>query len=196
MIASVRGMVAAVGPDYVIIETSGIGFRIFVPLSTLEHIQAGEESLLHTYLHVREDALLLYGFLTPIEKEVFQKLLSVNGVGPKIALNILSVLSIEQINEGIKTQNFTFFSAVPGIGPKTAQRIVLELAGKLPEDGGGKKEVRMGGRSSTDEAIEALVALGYTLQVASQVTAKVQKENPADSTVDLVKKALKELVKR
>ncbi|MGE5557933.1 MAG: Holliday junction branch migration protein RuvA [Bacillota bacterium] len=195
MIASIRGRILSVGPGWVIIEAAGVGYRIFVPLNAISHFSEGQESLLYTYLNIREDAMLLYGFLSTEEKDIFQKLLSVNGIGPKIALSILSVLSLEQIQEGIQTQNFTYFSAVPGIGAKTAQRIVLEMAGKLPERELVSKIPGTAGRFAANEAAEALVALGYPLSSANLVVSRLHRENPQDGAAELVKKALQELVK-
>lgn len=161
MIATVRGQVIHVEDNALILEVGGIGLRIFVPRALLGKVRNGEGLLLHTHLVVRADALTLYGFETTAEREVFNLLLGVEGIGPKTALAILSALSVETIRRAVSEKEPELLARVPGVGAKTAQRIILALQDRF-------KAVdvlsQIAALSDVDsEILAALIALGYSV---------------------------------
>ncbi len=157
LISSVRGTLEAVGADWADLLVGGFTFRLSVPAGTAERLgKAGEGVRLFTSLQVREESITLYGFATEEARFVFETLLSVNGVGPRVALSVLSRLTPESLVEAVRAGDTDAFSTVPGVGAKTASRIVLELKGKL--DG----EWALPALGGDAEVIEALAALGYT----------------------------------
>src|SRR5687767_4589268 len=132
MIAALRGNLLAVGPDHAVIEAGGVGYQVWAPRSVLQELPPiGEEARLHTFLLVREDALLLYGFNTLDERIFFEQLLSVTGVGPKVALSLMSSHPLDQLQIAIASENAALLAQVPGIGKKTAARLILELKAKI-----------------------------------------------------------------
>ena len=171
MIASLRGRVVARRLDGVVLDVNGVGYLVQTTMRALGKAQGGEEVSLDTYLHVREDALQLYGFAEPAERELFELLLSVSGVGPKVALAILSNSTPSDLRRAIALEDTTRFVAIPGIGKKTAQRVVLELKERLgPPDGIGEAP----GRELV--ARDALVELGYTVAEAERALAGTDPE--------------------
>lgn len=164
MIAHLRGELARVGADYVVIDVNGVGYKAHVPLAILAQMpQIGEQVDLLIHTAVKEDSITLYGFANETEQSLFELLLTVSGVGPKVALNILSVLPVEQIVHAISSDSFRELNRVPGVGTKTAQRIVLELKEKtalLAWAEAARKSLPPEQRS-IDDAIEGLMALGY-----------------------------------
>jgi Holliday junction DNA helicase RuvA len=179
MIARLRGKRVAAGPDGVVVDVGGVGYLVHATPSVL---RLGEELTVETYLHVREDALQLYGFATAEERLLFVHLLSVNGVGPKVALAIVSGSTPAELRKAIALEDTKRFEAIPGIGKKTAQRVVLELKEKL----GALEPVR----SAPDAlgARDALVELGYTVVDAEKALAAV---DPALSAEERVREALR-----
>lgn len=195
MIARVRGTLAEVGPDFVIIDVAGIGYELSVSSTTLGRLPPrGGEVVLGTYLHVREDALQLFGFAEPAEKELFELLIAVSGVGPKVALAVLSAFSADDVCKAIATEDIALISSVPGIGKKTAQRLVLELKDKLGADvelGGG---VLVGVSQSTYvDARDALLGLGYSAVEAKKALDGYEGDGAEPSTEALVKYGLQNL---
>ncbi len=167
MIASLRGLLESVGSDWAIIDIHGIGFQVFMPTSTLSSLGSrGKEVYLNTHLHIREDNVTLYGFATAADKELFLLLMSVSGIGPKLALSILSSISTEQLSLAISTQNAELLTIVPGIGNKIANRLLLELKDKI-----GSVllagTISKGAQDNTD-VISALTALGYSVVEAAR----------------------------
>jgi Holliday junction DNA helicase RuvA len=183
MIASLRGKVVARMLDGVVLDVNGVGYRIQTTLRASRKAKAGEEVALDTYLHVREDALQLYGFAEPAERELFEHFLSVSGVGPKVALAILSGSTPADLRRAIALEDVTRFVAIPGIGKKTAERVVLELKEKI-----GQVEVLGGPREHELVARDALVELGYSLPEAERALATTDPEAPPE---ERVKQALK-----
>lgn len=170
MIRFVRGTLAAVTEAEAILENNGIGFAVHVPLSVIEQLpDIGIEVLLYTYMSVKEDAIQLFGFLSQDDLQVFKLLITVNGIGPKAALNILSTLSSDDIRYAVFSGDSKAIAKTPGIGPKTASKVILELKDKLSMD----SYLSTDGRDASDnreqeglmqniqDAIEALVVLGY-----------------------------------
>lgn len=153
MIGSLRGKLLRKRPAELLIEVGGVGYTVAVPLS-LSVAGEGQEVFLYTYTHVREDSLQLYGFLKEEDKQVFTKVLSVSGIGPRLALAIVSGISVDKFRLAVEREDVSLLSRIPGIGKKTANRLILELKGKLP-DSEAPVDVRY------DDAYSALVNLGY-----------------------------------
>lgn len=183
MIALLRGTVFSKSPDRVVIDAGGVGYLVHISLSTFEQIpDAGEETLLHTHLHVREDALQLYGFATPDERDYFLTLNGVSGVGPKLALAILSGAKTSELRRAIEFEDVAFLSRLPGLGKKTASKIILELKGKLPatiDSGGPAAPVS----SVFDDALSALLNLGYKRAEAEAALRMVDPNSPFEAAV-------------
>jgi Holliday junction DNA helicase RuvA len=168
--------------DGVVLDVNGVGYLLRLTLRALRKAEGEREVMLDTYLHVREDALQLYGFAEPAERELFEQLLSVSGVGPKVALAIVSGSTPADLRRAIARDDTSRFMAIPGIGKKTAQRVVLELKEKLgiePVEGGVPDLV----------ARDALVELGYTLPEAERALATTDPELPPEERVRLALKA-------
>jgi Holliday junction DNA helicase RuvA len=175
MIAGLRGAIEAKRPDAVLVDVSGVIYRVGTSTSTLSIIgEAGDAVRLFTYLLVREDQLALYGFATHDELELFEALISASGVGPKTACAVLSRFQPDQLREAIQQGNAQLFSTVPGIGAKTAARLIVDLQGKLPEPAAG-----FSGATADDDVVAALRSLGYS--AAESMTAALR----AGSTVGL-----------
>ena len=131
MIASLRGEISSILDDSLVIEVGGVGLRVFVPAVVQARSMLAEKIMVHTYLVVREDSLTLYGFQTVQERDIFTMLLGVNGVGPKVALSILSTMSVDAVRNAVLGEQADLFARVPGVGKKTAQKIVLHLQGRF-----------------------------------------------------------------
>lgn len=167
MIAFIKGVLAGKSADTAFIETAGIGYAVGMSASDLEKLPAiGEEIMLHTYLQVREDALSLFGFLSLEGKRMFLRLIGVSGVGAKVALAALSVFTPEQLAAYITTQDITAISRIPGVGKKTASRIVLELKGSLERDLLSVPDEGHSASGSMQGAREALLSMGFSSEEA------------------------------
>lgn len=163
MIASLRGTVLVKRPDILIIEVSGVGYQVGVPVVTLAELpDEGQDVFLYIYTHVREDSLQLFGFMREEEKRFFVSLLSVSGIGPKVALNILSGGPYKDLVTALEASDIAFLTKIPGLGKKTAQRIIMELKGKLPVEEETAKD-----RTYTD-ALSAMINLGYKKPMAAE----------------------------
>ncbi|MDR3558328.1 MAG: Holliday junction branch migration protein RuvA [Candidatus Pacebacteria bacterium] len=191
MIAKLTGIVSDTGTRYAVIDVGGIGYKVSVTDDTLHRLEIGAQASFLTYLAVREDALDLYGFLSKKDREFFELLISISGIGPKSALNILSLVTADTLAESVRTGSVAHLVKVSGIGRKTAEKIVLELKDKL----GGMSESNgiSAGMSSDMDAILALQALGYESDDAREALKKVGKE--VGDIGEKVKAALKELGK-
>jgi Holliday junction DNA helicase RuvA len=169
MIASLKGKLQAIGGDWAIIDVNGIGFKVFMPTSTLSALgRKGEVVELHTHLHLREDNVALYGFATPEELGLFQNLIGVTRLGPKLGLAMLSAMSVEKLAMAIATGSVDLLSEISGIGKKTAQRIILELKEKI---GAGWAAPPPEFAAENAEVLSALVSLGYSVREATQAVA-------------------------
>ena len=177
MIASVHGDVIGVGDSSLVIRVGGVGLQVSVPAPLRASSRFGDQIQLHTHLVVREDLLALYGFETETEREFFIMLLGVNGVGPRIALAILSILSVDAIRRAVLSEQSEVFSRVPGVGKKNAQKILLHLQGKITGEG-----IELGvGVTDVDESVmEALTALGYSVVEAQAAIQAIPREAPGD----------------
>ncbi|MGR6807925.1 Holliday junction branch migration protein RuvA [Sphaerotilus natans] len=192
MIGRLTGTLAEKSPPLVLVDVGGVGYEVDVPMSTFYNLpHLGERTTLHIHMVVREDAQLLYGFLTLEERETFRQLIRISGVGPRIALAVLSGMSAQELAQAVSQQQPGRLVKVPGIGKKTAERLLLELKGKLAPDLG----VPAGSVVTSDaqaDIVQALVALGYSDKDAAAAI----KALPADIGVsDGIRAALKSLVK-
>jgi Holliday junction DNA helicase RuvA len=183
MISRLRGRAAARTPEGLVLDVNGVGYLLHATPSALRKADAGDEVVVETYLHVREDALQLFGFADAAERELFVQLLSVNGVGPKVALAIVSGSPAAELRRAIAREDAARFQAIPGIGKKTAERIVLELKEKLGADSGASPPRQSGDAHAV--AREALVELGYSVAEAEQALAPLDPELPAEERVRL-----------
>lgn len=189
----IEGTVAHKGIDFIVIDAGGVGYKINTTDSAISKISPGEKKKIYTYLNVREDALDLYGFLSEEELNLFKLLISVSGIGPKVGLGILSSISPSEFALAVVTSNIKAITKAPGVGPKVAQRIVLELKDKMkkaeiaemPQDYGAFTD-------SSDEAVSALMVLGYTQGEAKSILSKVDTGLTVEETV---KQALKLLMR-
>ena len=177
MIASLRGEVLACGKDFLEIFIGGIGLQVFVVNSLTNQKKPGDKIDLFTYLVVREDALTLFGFETREEKEFFELLISVNGVGPRTALSALSTLSVDAIRRAVVNEQPEVFSRVPGVGKKGAQKILLHLQDKVGEIKLGEG---IGLMNNDTEVIEALTGLGYSIVEAQAALQSIPRDAPDD----------------
>ena len=186
MIGSLRGVVLARRPDNVIIDVNGVGYQVNLPLNVLADLpEEGKEAFLHIYTHVREDALQLFGFTSEDEKKIFMVLLGISGIGPKMALNILSGLSHEEFRNAIDSEDVAMLCRIPGLGKKTAQRLILELREKLPSSTGIKDRL-------FEDTLSALMNLGYKRSTAQEFLEKSYKQGFNDIE-GLLKETLKKL---
>ncbi|MGA9533605.1 MAG: Holliday junction branch migration protein RuvA [Anaerolineales bacterium] len=187
MIATIQGKVQSIADDEMVIEVGGIGIRVSVPLARLESVpRIGHEVFLYTHLVVREDALELYGFGEGESRQLFEMLLKVGGVGPKLALATLSHLSVDAIRRSVGSDQAELLTKVPGIGRKTAEKIVLELKDRVGETG-----MELGAPSEIDsELIEVLTGLGYTL-VEAQAAVQSMPDDAAEGLEERVRLALR-----
>ncbi|HZW04924.1 MAG TPA: Holliday junction branch migration protein RuvA [Anaerolineaceae bacterium] len=178
MISIVQGEVAASGDDYLVVMVGGVGLRLHVPAATAAQSPAGEKVYLHTQLIVREDSLTLFGFENEHERDFFNLLLGVNGVGPRMALSILSTLSVDAIRRAVLSEQSEVFARVPGVGKKTAQKILLHLQGRV---GAGESFEQIAGLMDVDgEVLEALTTLGYSVVEAQAALQTIPRDAPAN----------------
>ncbi len=178
MIASVNGKIIATGPGQVVVEVGGVGLRVYTPAPLADQLRAGELVFLHTYLVVRQDALLLYGFDNKEGREFFELLLSVDGIGPKLAMGVLSVLSPDAIRRAVFHEQADVFNRVPGVGKKTAQKILLYLQDRIKETDGLSPVATMG--DADTEVLAALTTLGYSVIEAQAAIQIIPRDTPQD----------------
>ena len=178
MIASLNGRVADKGLDYAIVEVGGVGFQVFVPSPFVDGLRVGEKVFFHTHLVVREDALTLYGFETTEEREFFTLLIGVSGVGPRLALATLSTLNPDAIRRAVFAEQSEIFSRVPGIGKKSAQKILLHLQDRIKAVDGLAPVATMD--DADTQVFEALVALGYSVVEAQAAMQTIPRDAPDD----------------
>ncbi|HSQ27829.1 MAG TPA: Holliday junction branch migration protein RuvA [Anaerolineales bacterium] len=183
MIASLNGKIVDIFGDSLVVEVGGVGLQVNVPVAVRQQARNGDNIYLHTYLVVRQDALTLFGFESREEREFFMLLLEVNGIGPRLALSVLSVLSPDAIRRAVFHEQAEVFSRVPGVGKKTAQKILLQLQDRLPADSG-----LMVGSTLTDldtEILAALTSLGYSVVEAQAALQSIPRDTPQDLEVRL-----------
>ena len=195
MIAQVRGRLIQKGPGSVVVEANGLGYQIFVSLTTFYELPELEQSVvLHTHTHVREDALQLFGFSTPLEKELFQILIGVTGIGPKLALNILSGIRPEELIQSLDQRDMNRLQAVPGIGRKMAERMVVDLqekARKMESRWALPPQEKPLLEGVAEDVISALLNLGYKKVQAEKAVEIVFRQDPDLNLEKALKAGLK-----
>ncbi len=193
MISYVRGVLDYKEPNLVIVDINGIGYEVFVPLSTYQKLPAvGGQVKLHTYHHVREDAMQLYGFLSSEEKEVFELVLSISGVGTKVALSILSFISVNEFRRAIAQGDMKTLTKIPGIGKKSAERMILELKDKIGDIHIDERMLRLLEAESTNDAVSALLTLGASQSAAEYAVYRAERLLGEEAKIEeLVAQALK-----
>lgn len=201
MIGFIRGLVFEKQAPHVVLDVNGIGYNVETPMSSFFNLPAvGEQVQLRTHLVVREDAHILYGFLSEQERALFRSLIKVNGVGPKVALGILSGMSVDDFCASIQDSNITALVRLPGIGKKTAERLVIDMRDRLPEQvangsmGASNDSALMATISPLEEAVSALVALGYKQQDADKRVRAVAKDGA--NSEQLIRAALQSALKK
>jgi len=190
VIGYLTGKIISAKPTQVLIDVNGVGYTVSISIITFEKISGKETASLHIYTHVKEDSISLYGFFREAEKDMFEILISVSGVGPKSALGLLSGISVENLKHAIIEENVSRIVAVPGIGRKTAERLILELKSKVGEIEEGEVSAHS---SNKQEAISALTTLGYNIKFAEKAVLKILSAEPDCGLEDLIKKSLSEL---
>lgn len=192
----ISGKLVEIAPTYAVVEAAGIGYYINISLQTFSSLE--EAKTVHLYLHfiVREDAQILYGFASKIERELFRQLISVSGVGGNTARMILSTYSSDELRNIIATENAVLLKNVKGLGLKTAQKIIVELSGKMLELGGDKfsdKIVSAAGNEIYDETVAALVMLGFAKSASEKAVKAIMQESPSIQVEDAVRQALRRM---
>ena len=200
MISYIKGILEDMSPGMVVVDNHGIGYQMMVPMRGESFPKIGQEIKIYTHMHVREDDVSLFGFLSKEEKEAFELLIGVNGIGPKVGLSVLSTLSVYELKMAVISEDVKTISKTPGLGPKGAKKLVLELKDKLSfeeleEDGVGAEifDTSVDSSDSVMITIEGLVSLGYSKSEAAIAVNKV--EDAKDLTPEeLLKKALKNIM--
>lgn len=200
MISYIKGILEDMSPGMVVVDNHGIGYQMMVPMRGESFPKIGQEIKIYTHMHVREDDVSLFGFLSKEEKEAFELLIGVNGIGPKVGLSVLSTLSVYELKMAVISEDVKTISKTPGLGPKGAKKLILELKDKLSfeeleEDGVGAEIFDTSANSSDSVmiTIEGLVSLGYSKSEAAIAVNKV--EDAKDLTPEeLLKKALKNIM--
>jgi len=199
VIAHLRGRISEKHPNRVIVDVGGVGYEVFIPLSTFYGLGApGGDIVLRVHTHVREDALQLFGFATELEQQLFERLIGVSGIGPKVALAVLSGIEPQELIRAIERGDLARLTAIPGVGKKTSERIVLELKDRLPRV--PEAAVAAGLESPVesalqDDVVSALVNLGYHRPLAEKAFASAIRIVPDSGFERTLKQALRELAK-
>jgi holliday junction DNA helicase RuvA len=174
MIAHLRGKLLAKHPNQIVVETCGVGYEVNISVPTFSELPAnGSEVALHIHTHVREEVIALYGFLHPAEKQLFEKLMTVSGIGAKLAITILSGMAADEMTSAIRGNDIARLTRIPGIGKKTAERMVLELRDKLPVAAGASPPTVPVMSAMEEDVLSALVNLGYQRALAEKALASV-----------------------
>jgi len=196
MIAHLRGKLLVKHPNQAIVETGGVGYDVTISVPTFSDLPAlGTDVALHIHTHVREDVIALYGFLRPSEKLLFEKLITVSGIGPKLAITILSGMAADEMVAAIRGADVAQLTRIPGIGKKTAERMVLELRDKLPEVSPSRAATASTPTATEEDVLSALVNLGYQRAAAEKALAGVGNDDGAKSFDQMFRSALGRLSK-
>jgi len=193
MIAHIQGRLVEKNASYLVIDCNGVGYKLFISLNTYASVGNDENCKLLTELIVREDAQILYGFKEESERRLFQLLISVSGVGPATAMVVLSSAEPAEIQNAILGENVAWFKGVKGIGPKSAQRIIIDLKDKISKENIQGEISPNLHNTVKDEALSALVNLGFNKQMADKAIVKILKEKPDYKVEEVIKQALKGL---
>jgi Holliday junction DNA helicase RuvA len=196
MIAHLRGKLLAKHPNQAIVETAGVGYDVTISVPTFSDLPAvGTDIALHIHTHVREDVIALYGFLRPSEKLLFEKLITVSGIGPKLAITILSGMAADEMVGAIRGNDVVKLTRIPGIGRKTAERMVLELRDKLPATGAATAPSTSPASPVEEDVLSALMNLGYQRPAAEKALETVTKQGDAKTFDQMFRAVLGRLSK-
>ena len=191
MIAQLRGQILRKGPQEVVVDVAGVGYRVAIPVSTFYRLgEPGSEVELRTYTHVREDTLALYGFLTGAEQDLFERLISVGGVGPRLAVNILSGIEVPDLVSALRTSDVSRLTRVPGVGKKTAERLIVELKDKMPPAVPEETPMAPAADRPKEDLLSALVNLGYSRGEVERGVDRALHEDGSGRFEDLLRRAL------
>ena len=191
MIAHLRGKLLVKRPNQIVVETGGVGYDVTISVPTFSDLpEVGSEVALHIHTHVREDLIALYGFLHPAEKHLFEKLITVSGIGPKLAITILSGMAADEMVGAIRSNDVGQLTRIPGIGKKTAERMVLELRDKLPAEKVGEVAAAPGMTAIEEDVLSALMNLGYQRATAEKVVLAVTKNGASGPFDTMFREAL------
>jgi Holliday junction DNA helicase RuvA len=191
VIAQLRGQILRKGPQEVVVDVAGVGYRVAIPVSTFYRLgEPGSEVELRTYTHVREDTLALYGFLTGAEQELFERLISVGGVGPRLAVNILSGIEVPDLVAALRTSDVSRLTRVPGVGKKTAERLIVELKDKMPPAVAEETPMAPAADRPKEDLLSALVNLGYSRAEVERGVDRALREDGSGRFEDLLRRAL------
>ena len=193
MIARLRGTLLEKSPSRIVVDVGGVGYDVMVPLSTFYGLgEAGESVALRVHTHVREDVIALFGFATPLEQDLFERLIAISGIGPKLALAVLSGIDPAELVRAIRAQDVARLTRIPGVGKKTAERIGLELKDRLPPAAG---PVDTAGDDVRGDLLSALTNLGYNRSVAEKAIDAALKKAPAAGFEDILRDILRGMTK-
>lgn len=200
MIAQLRGRILEKGPTRIVVDVGGVGYDVSVPLSTFYGLgEAGSEIVLRIHTHVREDAFALYGFATELEQALFQRLIGISGIGPKVALAVLSGIEPSELIRAIERGDLARLTAIPGVGKKTSERIVLELKDRLPTIVPVRLAAAAGGPEHASvrrsDVLSALINLGYHRALAEKAVDSAITATPDGDFERTLKQALRELAR-
>jgi holliday junction DNA helicase RuvA len=196
MIAHLRGRLLAKHPNQAIIETGGVGYDVVISVPTFSDLPSvGGDVALHIHTHVREDTIALYGFFRQSEKQLFEKLISVSGIGPKLAITILSGMPVDEMAAAIRGNDVARLTRIPGIGRKTAERLVLELRDKLPPVSGAEPTVSLPTDAVEQDVLSALINLGYQRAAAEKALSSMPGKEKERSFDAMFRQALSSLSK-
>jgi Holliday junction DNA helicase RuvA len=191
VIAQLRGQILRKGPQEVVVDVAGVGYRVAIPVSTFYRLgEPGSDVELRTYTHVREDTLALYGFLTGAEQELFERLISVGGVGPRLAVNILSGIEVPDLVAALRTSDVSRLTRVPGVGKKTAERLIVELKDKMPPAVPEETPMAPAADRPKEDLLSALVNLGYSRGEVERGVDRALREDGSGRFEDLLRRAL------
>jgi Holliday junction DNA helicase RuvA len=197
MIARLRGTLLEKTPSRIVIDVGGVGYDVLVPLSTFYGLgEPGAAVTLRVHTHVREDVIALFGFASSLEQDLFERLIAINGIGPKLALAVLSGIDPEELIRAIRTQDVARLTRIPGVGKKTAERIGLELKDRLPQSGAAA-DAPPGGAEGDLRAdlLSALTNLGYKGAVAEKAVDAAVRKAPAAPFEDLLRDILRQMIR-
>jgi Holliday junction DNA helicase RuvA len=193
MIGFLKGKIIALKPTQILLDVNGVGYSINISINTFEKVSQKKDVNLFIHTNVKEDSITLYGFYKEYEKEMFELLISISGIGPKLALSLLSGIEANELKEAIGIGDVTRIVAIPGIGRKTAERLILELKGKVGSLS-DSTEVETT-RGIKQEAISALTTLGYNFATAEKIVRQILSSSPSSTIEELIKSSLNELNK-
>lgn len=193
MITHLRGKLVEKNPTDIVVECNGVGYFLNISLNTYDRLPSDEALFIYTYLQVREDAQILYGFMEKAEREVFKNLISVSGIGASTARSMLSSLTPSQVVDAIEEEDAVLIKSVKGIGAKTAQRVIIDLKDKIQDVENVNKNLTPSRNTQRGEALSALETLGYSRKQSSKAVDKVLSDHPQATVEKIIKNALKKL---